>query len=373
MMIMKVAVITLHAIKNYGSVLQTLATQKKFEEFGCEVEIINYLRPDSLDKNVYKRWTANDKFPVNILKSIVLFPTAQKWKKVFWGFLRENVNLTPRMYLSEKDLKEDMPEADIYCTGSDQVWNSTWNRGFIPEFYLSFVPDDKKKISLSASIGKEDFEEWEKKDAYRLLKRYDAISVRESNAVSILNNIGIEDVEHLVDPTLLMTRDFWTSLACNRVVKEPYVLIYQLNRNPQFDEYAVEFAKRKKCKLVRLCTRYDQIRLPGKAIVLPEVDGFVSLLANAEYVITDSFHATAFSLNLNTEVICVYPNEFSSRLESILKKTQTENRHLENFHQLDIADVPIDFTKVNFYFDREREKADSWLRKALGIEGDKSD
>lgn len=151
------------------------------------------------------------------------------------------------------------------------------------------------------------------------------------------------------------------------------MLIYQLNRNPQFDEYAVEFAKRKKCKLVRLCTRYDQIRLPGKAIVLPEVDEFVSLLANAEYVITDSFHATAFSLNLNTEVICVYPKEFSSRLESILKKTQTENRHLENYHQLDIADAPIDFTKVNYYFDREREKADSWLRKALGMEGDKGD
>jgi len=369
---MKVAVITLHAIKNYGSVLQTYATQKKFEELGCEVEIINFLREDSLDKNVYRRWTRNDKFPINVIKSLVLLPTANRWKKVFWGFLNKRVNLTPQMYLSEKEFKEHLPEADVYCTGSDQVWNSTWNRGFIPEFYLSFAPDDKMKISLSASIGKEDFEEWEKKDAYRLLKRYDAISVRESNAVSILNNIGIEDVEHLVDPTLLMTREFWTSFASKKVVKEPYVLIYQLNRNPQFDEYAVEFAKRKKCKLVRLCTRYDQIRLPGKAIVLPEVDEFVSLLANADYVITDSFHATAFSLNLNTEVVCIYPKDFSSRIASILRKTNLEHRHLLNYSQLDIADESVNFETVNNYFNAEREKADKWLRMALSLDGDKN-
>lgn len=365
---MKVAVITLHAIKNYGSVLQTLATQKKFEELGCEVEIINFLREDSQDQNVYKRWTKNDKFPINIVKSVILFPTANRWKKVFWGFLKRNVNLTPKMYLSERELREDLPEADVYCTGSDQVWNSTWNKGFIPEFYLSFVPDEKKKISLAASIGKEDFENWEKKDVYRLLKRYDFISVREDDAVAILQNLGIKNVEHLVDPTLLMPREFWLSLASNRMIEEPYILIYQLNHDSQFDSFAIEFAKRKKCKLVRLCTRYDQMRLPGKSIVLPEVEGFVSLLANANYVITDSFHATAFSLNMNTEVICVYPNEFSGRLASILKKTRLENRHLKSYDQFDIADTPTDFDRVNKCFDEEREKATEWLKNALSLE-----
>lgn len=370
---MKVAIITLHAIKNYGSVLQTLATQKKFEELGCEVKIINFLREDSQDKNIYKRWTKNDKLPIKIIKSVVLFPTANRWKKVFWGFLKRKINLTPRMYLSEKELREDLPEADIYCTGSDQVWNSTWNKGFIPEFYLSFVPDDKKKISFAASIGKEDFETWEKAEAYKLLKRYDAISVREDNAVSILQNLGIEKVEHIVDPTLLMPRDFWLSLASRRMIKEPYVLIYQLNHNTQFDSFAIKFAKRRNCKLVRLCTRYDQMRLPGKSVVLPEVEEFVSLLANANCVITDSFHATAFSLNLNTEVVCVYPKDFSSRLASILRKTGLEHRHLESFSQYGIADEPIDFSKVNHYFYTERVKADIWLRKAIGMDGDRSE
>jgi len=367
----RIALITLHAIKNYGSVLQTLATQEKFKELGCETVVINFIREDSKDCNVYKRWTINDKFPIKIIKSIILFPTAKRWKRIFGGFLKKNVNLTECEYYTEQELEDNLPEADIYCTGSDQVWNSTWNKGYIPAFFLEFVPEGKKRISFAASIGKSFLDDWEKEPMAKALRKYNAISVREDSAVEILKGIGIDNVCHVIDPTLAMRKEYWQSIASPRMILENYVLVYQLNHNKEFDDYAVEFAKRKNKKLVRLCTRYDQCRLPGKHVFLPEVEGFISLITYADFIITDSFHATAFSLNMNKEIICIYPNDFSSRIKSILKATKLEERHLKDFNNFGIADKSIDFEYVNNYFEMQRKNLDTFLIDALELKKEK--
>ena len=152
----------------------------------------------------------------------------------------------------------------------------------------------------------------------------------------------------------------------NRSDKGKYVLIYQLNTNPQFDAYAKEFAKRKGWKLVRFCTRYDQILKCGKAALVPEVTDFVSLIANAGCVITDSFHATAFSCNMNTPMICIYPNEYSSRLASILKLVGLEDRHLTDYNDFSfVENTDIDFTHVNEIFERERQIGWDFLKNAI--------
>lgn len=110
-----------------------------------------------------------------------------------------------------------------------------------------------------------------------------------------------------------------------------YVLIYQLNTNKSFDRFAKEFAHRKGLRLVRFCTRIDQILKNGKSLVVPEVQDFVRYIFHADYVITDSFHATAFSINVNTQFISIYPNDYSSRLGSILKLVGLEDRHLLSY------------------------------------------
>ncbi|PLS24544.1 polysaccharide pyruvyl transferase family protein [Bifidobacterium imperatoris] len=363
---MKVEVITLHSIKNYGSVLQTLATKEKFQSLGHDVEFINYVRKDTTEKNMYRAYTRNDNALKATAKHALLYPTMRRWRHVFGGFLDRNVTLTERMYTSEKQLEEHTPVADVYCTGSDQVWNSEWNQGLEEAFYLKFAPDEAKKIAYSASIGRDDFAEWEKPEVSSLLSRYDAISMREESAVEAVRNLGIENVCHVSDPTLQLDRAYWERLAAPPVVNENYVLIYQLNKSKQFDDYALRFAQLHHCKPVRLCVRYDQMRLPGSPVLIPEVEEFVSLIANAKYVITDSFHATAFSLNLNREVVCIYPKKFSSRLANILKATNMEHRHLTDYSQFDIADDPTDFDRVNHYFDQERANGDAFLQEALG-------
>ena len=99
--------------------------------------------------------------------------------------------------------------------------------------------------------------------------------------------------------------------------------------------------------------------------LIPEVFDFISLIDHAKYVLTDSFHATAFSLNLHTEPICIYPKEFSGRLESILAQTKSLQRHIENFEDFDVLNRPVDFNKVNQILQIEREKAAKFIGDVL--------
>ena len=139
-----------------------------------------------------------------------------------------------------------------------------------------------------------------------------------------------------------------------------------MNTNPNFDRYAKEFAKRKGWKLVRFCIRHYQGLRCGKAELIPNVEDFIGLIANAGCVITDSFHATAFSCNLNTPMICIYPNSYSSRLASLLKLVGLEDRHLKNFDDFSYVDnTGVDFTDVNKILEEQRKIGWEFLKTAI--------
>ena len=144
----KVDVITLHAVQNYGSVLQALATQEILKQHGCEVTIIDYVREDVRYENLVKKWSGG-----NPIKALAILPTILRWEKVFHSFTQKYLNLSEKTYTTEADFKNYPLTADAYCTGSDQVWNSKWNNGILPCLYLNFVPEDKYKFAFSASFG----------------------------------------------------------------------------------------------------------------------------------------------------------------------------------------------------------------------------
>ena len=368
----KVTVITLQNVRNYGSVLQAVATQKVFEDLGCQVDFINYVK-DGLLSSKYQRiklWVEKRNIFQKVIYGILLYPTFVREDRMFPRSLNQYLNQQDKVYGTEESFKKFKIDSDIYCTGSDQVWNSGWNGGILKPLFLSFVPDNVKKIAYSASFGKPHLDDWEKEETRLLLQRYSAISVREKSAVNICEDLGLPSVTHVLDPTLQVNKDFWMSLLTEsqrvRTDKGKYVLVYQLDSNREFDRYAKEFAKRKGWKLVRFCLRYDQIVRPGKSILIPEVTDFISLIANAGCVITDSFHGTAFCCNLNTPMICIYPNEFSSRLASLLQLTGLEQRHLKEYNDFSYVEkTNVDFERVNSILNQERAKGVAFLKNAL--------
>ena len=342
----KVTVITLQNVRNYGSVLQAVATQKVFEDLGCQVDFINYVK-DGLLSSKYQRiklWVEKRNIFQKVIYGILLYPTFVREDRMFPRFLNKYLNQQDKVYGTEESFKKIKIDSDIYCTGSDQVWNSGWNGGILKPLFLSFVPDNVKKIAYSASFGKPRLDDWEKEETRLLLQRYSAISVREKSAVNICEDLGLPSVTHVLDPTLQVNKDFWMSLLTE-------------SQRVRTD---------KGWKLVRFCLRYDQIVRPGKSILIPEVTDFISLIANAGCVITDSFHGTAFCCNLNTPMICIYPNEFSSRLASLLQLTGLEQRHLKEYNDFSYVEkTNVDFERVNFILNQERAKGVAFLKNAL--------
>lgn len=357
---MKAGVITLHSVCNYGTQLQAYATQEKLKQYFDDVFFIDYRRPDTYGINLLKTFTKG-----NILKAPAILPTLIYWKKNFGGFQKKYLKFTKEKYLTLESFENFKDVADVYFSGSDQVWNTGWNNGVIPPLYLSFVPDNKPRYAYSSSFGKSKIDEKDVVEAKKYLDKFQKIAVREDTGVEILKNQFNIDSTRILDPTLAMDADFWRKIKPKNKIKEDYILIYNLNRSKEFDEYAEELAKKTGYKLYRFCTRLDQVFRNGKSIVMPDIFDFVTLVDDAKLVLTDSFHATAFSINMNTEPVCIYPNEYSSRLSDFLKLVNCTNRHAKDFKDFDVLNNKINFAEVNEILDKERKKVDEYLSEVV--------
>ena len=356
---MKASVITLHSVYNYGTQLQAYATQKKLEEYFDEVEFINYRRPDTFGKGLIATFAKNN--PVRLL---AFLPTYFAWKKQFGAFQRKYLNINPREYKNHNDFRKYEDYSDVYFSGSDQVWNTGWNGGIIPQFYLDFVPDDKPKYAYSSSFGKDKLDRGEVSEIKKLLGRYDKITVREKSGLKIIKEqLKLKNATQLNDPTLAFDGDWWRRLKSKNSIKEKYILIYNLNNNPDFDRYTEEVSKRTGFKLYRFCTRYDQARKNGKSLLIPKIEDFVTYIDDAELVITDSFHAVAFAANLNTNIVALLPNKYPSRLSDFLGDIGLSNRIARSYTDYSPLSAKIDFVAVNKILSNRRSEYDEFLKE----------
>ena len=369
----KVEVITLHRTVNYGSVLQAYATQYILEKLGYEVEFIDYY-PERLHMlGMLKRIKNKNKHLKNniILRTIariIILPSYIKRFYVFKKFVKKYLHLTKKTYYTEDDLERDVPIADVYCTGSDQVWNVGWNEKIDYPFFLKFVPDSKKRIAYSASFGKSELEDWEKSETKELLKKYSHIAMREKSGIDILEELGIKDGVHVLDPTLLLNKDDWSSLISDKYKNKKYIFMYNINHNKKLYEYADKLAKIKKLPLIYVSYNYHDCLKKGKLKCNPNVEDFLSLIANATYVLTDSFHCTAYSLNFNKNLLVFYPEKYSTRLASIVEMTGITDRVVMDYSDLTICDRKLNFNYITNKLEKERDKSIQYLKYALNLE-----
>ena len=356
--LLKISLITLLE-KNYGCLLQAFASQEKFKELGCEFEFINFIRRRSQSFRLLLEWGK-----ANPVKMGVLLPSYLRWISVMQTFKRNYLQLSPVFYESEEALTGYPLDADIYCTGSDQVWNSSLLKGVEYPFYLSFIPSGKRKISFAASFGKNSVSELDVEQTKELIHQYECISVRENSGIKILKEqYAYTRAIQIVDPTLTLPPEFWRGYAPKNKIKQPYILIYTLNKYDGLDDYVRKLSNKTGLCLVRLCTQYHQALKIGKSILIPDIFEFITLIDNADYTLTDSFHATAFSMALNTEPICIGRN--NSRVRDLLQMLESQHRSIKNFQDLEALNQPSDFARINEILKREREKADKFLKNII--------
>ena len=364
---MKVLNITLHAINNYGSVLQTFATETIFKKLGCEVETIDYIRKTARLNSASEILKAKNLSPKLKLKTLIhhiFFKNSSGNRTTkFKLFRNKYLNLTDKYY-SNEELKNNPPFADIYCTGSDQTWNTVCQGGVPMAFFLDFVPSDKIKISYAASFGINKIPENDKAEVKKLLSSYSYISVREQSGVDILNELGFKSTL-VLDPTLTLEESDWNEFSESRLFKEEYIFAYQLNRNPKFTEYINKFSEKKGLKLVLVRSRKEPVPKNGICITDASPQEWLSLVKNAKYVITDSFHCTAFCILFHRQFIVIMPPQYSIRISDFLKEINLSDRILTDFNVYNLIDKQIDFAPIDKWLEYKREHTVDFLKSAI--------
>ena len=363
---MNIKVITRHAPSNYGSLLQSIATQTILERLGHRCEIIDYIRDDEcgLKAIITDMNNKRDRLggAIKRMAYVMMRYPEERWAEVKFDVMRQHYLKLTRRCSMHKDLAQ--LDADLFMTGSDQVWGPTLNGHYDEAYFLSFVKK-KPKVAYAASFGRTEFTSQTIEEYKHLLSKYHAIAVRENSAVYLLKQMGVECSGQVLDPTLLLTGDE-SAKYIKHEVKGKYVLVYQLHNNPALSDYVVRFARDVNLPLYRVSPTFHQFRRGGKFVYLPDLDDFLSYIRNCTYMVTDSFHGTAFALNFNRQFIEILPNnKTGSRNQSILQLTGLQDRIVTNYDDFSIAEKVIDYARVNAVLAEERRKSMGILKKLL--------
>jgi len=378
----KIAILTFARAQNYGGDLQAYSLQKKLSNLGYNVSVIQQLCPINKGfiqtKNFKPIINLTDKLSymgkvntivTNIITSIastIYFKRNNLRLSRFMKFENEKINLTEKVFRSFDQLYDENLPFDIFITGSDQVWNYT--NGFSPEpFFLTFVKEGKKKISYAASIGHSVIPE-EIQEKYKVwFNNIDFISTREEQAELLVKNLSGKPAITVLDPTFLFNKEEWIqNLNIQKDSTNPYLLIYTLSTSPYIYKLAQHISKIKKLRILRVvpnCWTHEHYTGVRNIYTAGPVE-FISLFSNASFILTNSFHGTAFSINFNIPFFSIprKNKKINSRFLNILKKTNLSERLLYDGDPYPLeTNFDINFLETNKLLDIERKKSLSFL------------
>lgn len=368
-----IGIITIHKIYNYGSVLQAYALQFICEKLGYKTEIIDYKFPNEYHLN--NRFTTPDnnrKSEPWLLKLLFAFSLVRQHKGIR-NFVNKYMKLSRVSYESPEALVDNVPVYDIYITGSDQLWNPKHTNAD-PSFMLHFAPDKALKISYAASIASEIPVELQSEYS-RYLGRYSHISMREQAGIDVVNKLSGKEAVTVLDPTLLLDAKEWNKLATSsKSRKRKYILCYFLNYSFDAFPYVDDFAE-----YVQKQTGYDIIsiaRPPHKFRSLKHAEyrvgaspeEFLSLIRDAEIILTTSFHGTAFALNFEKPLFTIVKsvNESDSRQLNLMRSVGLENLVVsKDSNYPDINTAYYDKSRMRSLLQNLRDDSLDFLKKSL--------
>lgn len=352
---MKIALITIHRTANYGAVLQAYATKIVLSQYG-EVSTIDYDNRHLAHQLDLIRFEASFRGAMMLTHDVLRFPYRLIAVSRFRRFVSENMNLTLKLSSSEL-IGGKGGDFDVYVCGSDQIWNPeivSKEKKIDPIFFLSFAPLGRKKISYASSIGHHNYNDDEKNEVRTLLNDFAMISSRESDGVKKLAEILPErEILHVLDPTLLLSKDEWLKLFNLNTLKqdEKFILVYSVPRTSLIRKAVDYFSKKLGFKVVTIDPMFFSHTKVDNHIRTAGPIEFIKLFANAEFVITDSFHGTCFAVNFGKPFVTVSAGNRSNRIISLLTLLGINNRFVAREKDFEAVDMMFDsdtiFSKLN--------------------------
>ena len=353
--------ITVHVGFNFGSKLQAIATSEVLKRLNYNPVCVNYV-PSRVTFARY--WSIAIKSPIRFFRRLLYYPVLLIAKINFDRYLRKYCKVSKPFY-AEDDFGKNCPKADVYVSGSDQLWNYKHNEGNDKHYFFDGI--EGKKIAYASSIGMTSLPEDYATYVKTQLSQYSAISVREQSAVELLGKMGIRATQ-VLDPTFMLNKEEWKPFASKRLVKEKYLFVYlpyNIKDKDVIYRSVRKIAKEKNLKVVSYSDNLIKDKYADQTIYFINPGDVLSLILYAEVVMTNSFHGTAFSINLNKQFWTYMPSCFSTRITSILNLCGLNARLLEEEISEKQMNEIADFNHTNNVLQQERQKAYDFLTKAL--------
>lgn len=292
---------------NFGTALQSYALHKKLELLGYKASFLLGIPNRDTVKNKIKYLLLSMGIDLRKAKNKIFSLHCSAKQQKMNDFISGNYNFCKPIG-NKHQLKKMIADTDVFVSGSDQIWNTTYD--FNPFYFLDFA-EDAKRIAYASSIGLQDFPEEHKPEVKRMLSKFSHIGLREETAVQIVTKLlNRNDIVQVLDPTFLLDSNDWKNIGneANVEIKLPqaYILCYLIGNN--------EWYKRQLNNVIDRTGINNVIIIPSEENASFSIDGalvydaagpleFIKLIEKAAFVCTDSFHATAISINLNVDFV----------------------------------------------------------------------
>ena len=376
-----IGLVTCFEVYNYGSQLMSLALQMMMDELDYSCEQINYVPkrdlhyicsvPFKLTNQALIEHKQELKQKQNLVEQSSdqkrLF---QKKKEAFDRFIKENMNLS-KPAVGYRALTQLANQYDCVLLGSDQVWNPLNLEGDFKN--LMFVPDQVPKIVYGASFGVSDVPRNQIGRTKKYLTRIPYKSVREKQGADLIRTLTGENVPVVLDPTLMISTEQWKNKCCNRFVPdEPYIFTYFLGKDPANRKRVLELKKETGLKVAAIdLYNIENVNYIDWPVDCAGPGDFVGLIQGAQYICTDSFHGTVFSI-LNEKKFVTFlryaggaTNAGNSRIGSLLEQLALMDRIYADGAVQKQIDQGIDYALVNEKLNALRETSWTFLKNAL--------
>ena len=364
---MKIKTITCHDVYNVGASLQAYALVTYLRGLGHDAEIIDY-KPYYLSHH-FQLWGVNnpvyDKPILRMLYNLAKIPSRiitrySRRKREYDIFKREYLPVTAIRYSSNAELKSNPPEADVYLAGSDQIWNTMFQNGKDPAFYLDFAPKTSIRAAYAASFATEDITIDCKEQVSKWLSQLNYVSVRESSGVELARKLGASNAVCVLDPVFLLSQEQWTSIEYPVQNTEPYVLLYDFDKNTEMLSIARKIADKNGWKVYSVLPNKDSDRCFDQEG--PRT--FVWLIHHSQFVVSNSFHATAFSLIFHKQFVVFNRKEaINTRMRDLLAVVDLPERLICSVQEL--GSERINYEKVKDALFREIDFAKNFLDQVI--------
>lgn len=370
---MKIGILTLPLHTNYGGILQAYALQTVLERMGHKVVVLD--KPRNFYLGVIRQTLAMMKrvfLRYVMLKNVKMLP--ERERKMKYRIVSQEINRFVEKHIHICHIKHRYQEArrenlDAIVVGSDQVWRPKFF-GKCEDSFLDFAKNwDIKRIAYAASFGTDEneFTTSEIKNCKKLLRKFDAVSVRESSGIDILNRLFDCKSIHVLDPTMLLDKDDYSELVKDYPKSSGNLLYYILDDSEW--KYRVIQLLSDKMKMTPFKIGGDDWHkeAPIETLVQPSVESWIRGFMDAEVVVTDSFHACVFSIIFQKPFFVIgNPYRGMSRFDSLLRMFGLEDRMVYNEQDvLSVSHKVIDWERVYSIFNQKKSESMDYLKKHM--------